>query len=544
MEFSFDRFYRVNRKAIIWVILFVLIYLLRDFFTLIFLTFILSFFAFPASKSLTKRLHLPQGISVILVYLVIFVSYIAVYVLVLPNVASQAMSMRANIPRIHEKINELRVKYTQQYPNAAGLFNFETESPLLERNEVLDWPQFLSQLSSRQSLSKIWRYLPRELEESVNQYLATAPAFGSSQYDRLPPDGSSSTSKTDSIPKSPQGNVSENQVPIELQNKVVTAINTHLIKNREFFRTFFLNRLEDFKPFDEKLDKFPEIRQHLREKSPYELSDRQVQKLNRYLLGQNFLILEQGYQTERKINQWIAAGREKLQEYLPNIALYLLKFLWNSLLAILFSFLIVFDYARLSKEVKELARSRISDFFAEAGQPVIRFARSVGEGFEAIVVIAFITAIMIVPMLIAMEIPSVAFLGVLAFVTSLVPVVGMFFEFVPVALVALNAHGAERAFWALLGLSVIHLIIGYVITPIIFGRQFKINIVAVLFILFIGNQIAGVWGMILGVPVANYLLRDVLGVPLVDEGKGGETEIEEGGEAIPDKGEKVGHRGV
>ena len=64
-------------------------------------------------------------------------------------------------------------------------------------------------------------------------------------------------------------------------------------------------------------------------------------------------------------------------------------------------------------------------------------------------------------------------------------------------------------------------IIGYVITPIIFGRQFKLNIVAVLFILFIGNQVAGVWGMILGVPVANYLLRDVLGVPLVeDKGKG------------------------
>ena len=126
---------------------------------------------------------------------------------------------------------------------------------------------------------------------------------------------------------------------------------------------------------------------------------------------------------------------------------------------------------------------------------------------------------MVVPLLFILGIPSVAFLAVVTFVTSLVPVVGVVFEVGAVALVALNARGPEVAIWATLGLGVIHGIIGYVIAPMVFVRQFKLNLVAVIFMMYIGNQLAGVWGMILGVPVANYILRDVLGVPIAGEHK-------------------------
>lgn len=164
-----------------------------------------------------------------------------------------------------------------------------------------------------------------------------------------------------------------------------------------------------------------------------------------------------------------------------------------------------------------MAKSKLRDFFAEAGQPVVKFAVAVGQGFQAIVAIALITTLMVIAALVLLRIPSVAFLAVVTFLTSLIPVVGIIFEVVPVLLVALNEHGSERALWTLAALALIHLIIGYVITPIIFGRRFKINIVAVIFILFAGNQIAAVWGMMLGVPVATYLFRDVFGVPAQPE---------------------------
>ena len=45
--FSFDRFYRLNRRVLIWVILGFLLWLLRSFFSLIFLTFVFAFIASP-----------------------------------------------------------------------------------------------------------------------------------------------------------------------------------------------------------------------------------------------------------------------------------------------------------------------------------------------------------------------------------------------------------------------------------------------------------------------------------------------------------------
>ena len=55
MEFSLDRFYRINRRAIIWIVLFALVYFLRSYFLLIFLTFIIGFFAIRVSRFLMER---------------------------------------------------------------------------------------------------------------------------------------------------------------------------------------------------------------------------------------------------------------------------------------------------------------------------------------------------------------------------------------------------------------------------------------------------------------------------------------------------------
>lgn len=125
MEISLDRFYQLNRKAIIWMILFGLIYLSRDYFTLIFLTFIISFFAFPASKYLNQRLRLNLGIAVTLVYAGILFSYITLYILLLPNVVKQAGGIRTKLPSIQSKLNEMRGQFSENYPNAAWLFSLD-----------------------------------------------------------------------------------------------------------------------------------------------------------------------------------------------------------------------------------------------------------------------------------------------------------------------------------------------------------------------------------------------------------------------------------
>ena len=63
MSFSFDQFYQINRKALIWAILGILLWLLRDFFALIFMTFLLAFVAAPLTRAGTRYLLLPERAS-------------------------------------------------------------------------------------------------------------------------------------------------------------------------------------------------------------------------------------------------------------------------------------------------------------------------------------------------------------------------------------------------------------------------------------------------------------------------------------------------
>lgn len=65
-------------------------------------------------------------------------------------------------------------------------------------------------------------------------------------------------------------------------------------------------------------------------------------------------------------------------------------------------------------------------------------------------------------------------------------------------------------------ITIIHIIEAYGLNPMIYGKHLKLNPVLVLIILLIAYHSFGLWGMILGVPVAYYFIHDVFGVPLWD----------------------------
>lgn len=542
MEFSFDRFYKINRKIIIWLVLFGLIYLLRAFFTLIFLTFIIGFFSFAATRYLEQRLKMGRSLAVVLVHLSFFLSFIGLYYLILTSAMSQAESLQARLPSIKQNLNDFRYNYAKKYPNLAVLFGFDVESPQLTEDDILDWDSFIGKLSSSTIGDEVTKNLPTDIRskldlhekslletsdettnlesvdstgevgdwnnrvyrrlliDSLNEHFIRAPGILNPQklvnnvkFHRYPVNRSSRATSTTTDPLVPDANAN---VEAERWMEVISGP----------FTGATLRQLT----YDE-----------WSKSNPIALSTRQIQKNNRLLFEDLFseLVVKRQYVAEREVEELINHHSQELESSMPGIGLEILKLCGKLLLAILFSFLIAYDYARLSQEVKGLASSKLRDFYQTAAEPVVRFALSVGYGFQAIVVIAFFTTLMVVPLLFILGIPSVAFLAVVTFVTSLVPVVGVVFEVGAVALVALNARGPEVAIWATVGLGVIHGIIGYVIAPMVFVRQFKLNLVAVIFMMYIGNQIAGVWGMILGVPVANYILRDVLGVPIAGEHK-------------------------
>jgi predicted PurR-regulated permease PerM len=94
-----------------------------------------------------------------------------------------------------------------------------------------------------------------------------------------------------------------------------------------------------------------------------------------------------------------------------------------------------------------------------------------------------------------------------------VPVLGVFISTAPAMLVALNSGGYALAIKVVIFVVVIHMIEAYILNPLIYGQHLKLNPVVVLIILYVGHHFFGVWGMLLGVPVAYYFIHYVFQVP-------------------------------
>ena len=85
-------------------------------------------------------------------------------------------------------------------------------------------------------------------------------------------------------------------------------------------------------------------------------------------------------------------------------------------------------------------------------------------------------------------------------------------------LVALNAGGFGLSLAAIALVVIVHAIEAYLLNPLIYGKHLKLNPVLTLIILYVSYHAFGFWGLLLGVPVARYIIHDVLGVPYRERG--------------------------
>lgn len=114
--FSVNEFYQRNRRLVIWVILFGLLWLLRDFFALVFLTFVLATFAAPLAELGRRRLKLPHWVALSIVYLVFVIALGSFVRFVAPSVASELYRMIDNLPATEMRLLEAKNRFIDRYP--------------------------------------------------------------------------------------------------------------------------------------------------------------------------------------------------------------------------------------------------------------------------------------------------------------------------------------------------------------------------------------------------------------------------------------------
>src|SRR5690606_29067834 len=200
-----------------------------------------------------------------------------------------------------------------------------------------------------------------------------------------------------------------------------------------------------------------------------------------------------------------------LRRYAPTVINMLYRATATTLLALLFSYLILIDLVRIKRGIAQLKSSRVGDFYDEAAQPIVRFGVLVGRAIEAQAWIACVNTLLTLIGMLLLDIPLVAVLSMIVFVCSFVPVLGVFLSTTPIVLVALNTGGPMLSLAAIGMVVVIHAFEAYLLNPLIYGRHLRLNPVLTLIILYVGYHAFGLWGMLLGVPVARYFIHDVLG---------------------------------
>lgn len=176
------------------------------------------------------------------------------------------------------------------------------------------------------------------------------------------------------------------------------------------------------------------------------------------------------------------------------------------LLSLLFSFLIVLDLPRLSTSVRDLRNTKIRFIYLEVAGTIRDFASVVGAAIVAQFFIAVLNTILTAfgVMLLGLG-QHTAFLSIIVFLCSFIPVAGVFLSSAPICLLALEQGGIQLVLFSILLIWVIHLVEAYLLNPHIYGNKLKVNPVLVLIILTLGGKLFGVWGLVLGLPVCTYI---------------------------------------
>ena len=209
-------------------------------------------------------------------------------------------------------------------------------------------------------------------------------------------------------------------------------------------------------------------------------------------------------------SQFVRSSLPVLTGWLTNAVNNVLDFCFNALLSLTLSFIIVWEIPDLRRGLGNVRGTRAETVLEEIGPGITRLATVVATGFSAQFVIAVIDALAAFIVFTVLGLPSPVFLGLLVMVCCLVPYVGMFIAAVPVLIVALQQGGLQfgltTGFWLLM----VHELEAWILSPRILGEFLRLRPMFVILVLFVAQPVFGIWGLILGVPVAVFLLNDVL----------------------------------
>ena len=124
----------------------------------------------------------------------------------------------------------------------------------------------------------------------------------------------------------------------------------------------------------------------------------------------------------------------------------------------------------------------------------------IGSYVRAQLISATIVGVLVFIGLLLLDVSFALTLGLLAGVLGLIPIIGAFIGAVPGLLVAL-ATDPGKLVWVALLYIVVQFVESNIISPRIQGRALRLHPIFIMITLIIASDIAGLWGVLVGVPL-------------------------------------------
>ena len=122
MAFNIASFVRTNKRFFIWTTFFLLLFLLRRMFGLIFLTYILCFIFNGVIEKLSLRTKLPRRLWTVIIYLVFLAVIISLGAVTAPKMGAESTAFFKQLPKTIDQLHDYLDKQAQAQPNLALVY--------------------------------------------------------------------------------------------------------------------------------------------------------------------------------------------------------------------------------------------------------------------------------------------------------------------------------------------------------------------------------------------------------------------------------------
>lgn len=200
---------------------------------------------------------------------------------------------------------------------------------------------------------------------------------------------------------------------------------------------------------------------------------------------------------------------QEIQPALESIAYFSLDVvagLINVLLVILIVFYMLYDFHNIRENIISLCPER----YRHNGRDIIQIVDvNFGGYIRGTIIRLFVVGILVGGTMFVIGMPYAFLLGLFAGLMDIFPYIGPYIAAVPAVFISLSPHTPSILLVVII-YGIVQVLESFVLSPLLLGKAVKIKPITVLVCMLTGQQVAGILGMVLFVPLAGIIKSLIL----------------------------------